>query len=108
MAMLNRFSCLPLCVHPLDPLSARCGSRERVREILCLARNLDAAELHDAYGIGRLAVVGEDELGDPEISAADNPADGKSLLVGLTGALMLYVVAAAGSPDTPANLSFWS
>src|SRR5208282_6947467 len=38
-----------LCVHPFDPLSARCGSHEWIRKVLCFPRNLVVPELHDAH-----------------------------------------------------------
>src|SRR5271156_6085728 len=65
-------SCLTigLCVHPFDPLSSRCGSREWVGKVLCFPRNLVAPELHDAHGVGRLAIIGYDQFSDPKIAAA--------------------------------------
>src|SRR5271170_1814577 len=60
-----------LCVHPFDPLSAECRSHERIRKVLCFARNLVALELHDAHGVGRLAVIRQDVFRDPEITAAN-------------------------------------
>src|ERR1700719_797039 len=86
-----------LCVHPFDPLSARCGSHERIRKVLCFPRNLVAAELHDAHGVGRLAVICQDEFGDPKITAADDSSDSKPLFARLTSALVLYVASTAGS-----------
>src|SRR5579863_2612668 len=53
-------SSMRLCVHPFDPLSARCGSHEWIRKVLCFPPNLVAPELHDAHGAGRLAVIGQD------------------------------------------------
>src|SRR5277367_312604 len=88
---------LELCVHPFDPLSARCGSREWIRKVLCFPRNLVARELHDAHGVGRLAIICQDEFGDPKIAAANDSPDSKPLLVRLTGALALYVASTAGS-----------
>src|SRR5580700_3691085 len=64
-----------LCVHPFDPLSAPGGSHEWIRKILCFPRNLSAPELHDAHGVRRLAVIGQDEFGDPKITAANDPPD---------------------------------
>ncbi len=86
-----------LRVHPFDPLSARCRGHEWIREVLCFPRNLVAPELHDAHGVGRLAVVCQDEFGDPKITAANNSPDSKSLFVRLTGTLALYVASTAGS-----------
>src|SRR5271169_5364880 len=86
-----------LCVHPFDPLSAECGSHEWIREVLRFPRDLVALELHDAHRVGRLAVICEDEFGDPKITAADDSPDSKPLIVRLTGALALYVASTAGS-----------
>ena len=86
-----------LYIHPFDPLSARRGSHEWIRKILRFPRNLVVRELHDAYGVGRLAVIGQDEFGDPKITAADDSLDSKPLFARLTSALVLYVVSAAGS-----------
>jgi len=86
-----------LCVHPLDPLSTEYGSYEWIREVLCFPRNLVARELHDAHGVGRLAVIGEDEFGDPKLTAANDSSDRKPLFVWLTLALALYVASTAGS-----------
>src|SRR5579871_2935348 len=85
------------CVHPFHPFSARCGSQERVREVLCFPRNLGANELHNAHGIKRLGVIGQNEFGDPKIAAADGSPDCKLLFIRLTGALALYIASAAGA-----------
>src|SRR5580700_7521340 len=85
------------CVHAFDPLSAGCGSREWIRKVLCFPRNLVATELHDAHCVGRLAVIRQDEFGDPEIAAANDSLDSKPLFARLTSALALHVVSAAGS-----------
>ena len=86
-----------LCVHPFDPLSAPCGSQEWIRKVLCFPRNLVAPKLHDAHGVGRLAVICQDEFGDPKITAANDSSDSKPLLARLTSALALYVASTAGS-----------
>src|SRR3984885_7007745 len=86
-----------LCVHLFDPLSAPCGSHEWIRKVLCFPRNLVVPELHDAYRVGRLVVICQDEFGDPKITAANDSSDGKPLFVRLTGALVLYVASIAGS-----------
>src|ERR1022692_129691 len=80
-----------LCVHPFDPLSARCGRYEWIRKVLCFPRNLVVPELHDAHGVGRLSVIRQDEFGDPKITAANDSSDGKPLFARLTSALVLYV-----------------
>src|SRR5271155_4921911 len=86
-----------LCVHPFDPLGARCGSHEWIRKVLCFPRNLVAPELHDAHGAGRLAVICQDEFGDPKITAANHSSDSKPLFARLTRALVLDVAPTAGS-----------
>src|SRR5271169_5602805 len=86
-----------LCVHPFDPLSTRCGSHEWIRKVLCFPRNLVVPELHDAHGVGRLAVIRQDEFGDPKITAANESSDRKPLFARLTCALVLYVAPTAGS-----------
>jgi len=86
-----------LCVHALDPLRSPCGSHEWIRKVLRLPRNLVVFELHDAHGVGRLAVICQDEFGDPKIAAANDSPDGKPLVARLTGALALYVTSTAGS-----------
>src|SRR6202045_4355342 len=85
------------CVHPFDPLSARCGSHEWIRKVLCFPRNLVAPELHDAHGVRRLGVICQDEFGDPKITAANDSSDSKPLFARLTSALVLYVASTAGS-----------
>src|ERR1700752_3499944 len=85
-----------LCVHPFDPLSARYRSHEWIRKVLCFPRNLAAAELHDAHRVGRLAVIRQDEFGDPKITATNDSSNRKPLLVRLTRALVLYVASTAG------------
>src|SRR5271156_4207887 len=86
-----------LCVHLFDPLSARCGSREWIRKVLCFPRNLVVPELHDAHGVGRLAVICQDEFGDPKITATNDSSDSELFFARLTGALVLNVVSTAGS-----------
>src|ERR1700728_4135909 len=86
-----------LCVHPFDPLSTPRGSHEWVRKVLCFPRNLVAPELHDAHGVGRLAVICEHKFGYPKIAAANDSLDSKALFARLTCALALYVASTAGS-----------
>jgi hypothetical protein len=87
-----------LCVHPFDPLSARCGSHEWIRKVLCFQRNLVVLELHDAHGVGRLAVICYDQVADLKIiTAANDSSDSKPLFARLTCALVLYVAPTAGS-----------
>src|ERR1700679_1597747 len=86
-----------LCVHPFDPLRAKCRGREWIRKVLCFVRNLVAPELHDAHGVGGLAVIRQDEFGHPKITTANDSSDGKPLVARLTGTLVLYVAPTAGS-----------
>src|SRR6201998_2735764 len=88
---------LKLLVHPFDPWSARCGSHEGIGKVLGFPRNLVAPELHNAHGVGRLAVICQDEFGDPKLTAANDSSDSKPLFARLTGALVLYVASTAGS-----------
>src|ERR1700751_4714117 len=86
-----------LCVHPFDPLSAPCGSHKWIRKVLFFPGNLVVPEFHDAHRVGRLAVIGQDEFGDPKITAANDAPNRKPLVARLTGALVLYVASTAGS-----------
>ena len=85
-----------LFVDPFDPLSTRDGSNERVRKVLRLPRNFVTPELHNAHCVGRPAVIGQDEFGDPEVTAANNASDRKPLFAWLASALALYVAPTAG------------
>ena len=84
-------------VHPFHILSASGTGLEWIREVLRFSRNLIAAELHDAHGIGWLAVIGQDEFGDPKVTAPKDSLDGKALLARLDLAGDLYVAATAYS-----------
>src|SRR4029077_16049975 len=86
-----------LCVNPFDPMSAPCGSHEGIRKVLCFPRNLVALELHDAHGVGRLAVICQDEFADPKRTGANDSSDRKPLFARLTSALFLYVGSTASS-----------
>src|SRR5437773_748789 len=93
-----------LRVHPFDPLSARCGSHERIGKVLCFLSNLVAPEFHDAHGAGRLAILGQDEFRAPEITTANDSPDRKPLFVRLTRAFARYVVSTAGSSRLTAGI----
>src|SRR5579871_3654758 len=86
-----------LCFHPFHPLTTPCGGLERIGKVLCFPRHLVAAELHDAHGVGWLAVICKDEFGDPKITAAYDSPHRKALLARLTGTLALYVRSAASA-----------
>src|SRR5712675_1478662 len=66
-----------------------------IGEILRFVGHQSVAEFHDAHRVGWYAVIGEHEFSDPEIAAADNAPDRKSLLVWLDGSALLNVVPAA-------------
>src|SRR5580704_5455003 len=66
-----------------------------IGEILRFVGHQTFAEFHDAHGVGWYAVIAKYEFGDPEIAAADNPLDRKTLLVWLDGPALLNVVPAA-------------
>jgi hypothetical protein len=61
---------------------------------LGLAGGLAIEELHDAYRIGRPAVIREDEFRDPEVARADAAAHRETLRVRLRDARDLDVVPA--------------
>src|SRR5471032_2211754 len=72
------------------------GSRVKViGEILRFVGHQSVTEFHDAHRIGWYAVIGQYEFGNPEIAAADNAPDRKTLLVGLDEPALLNVVPAA-------------
>src|SRR5471032_822945 len=72
------------------------GSRVKViGEILRFVGHQSVTEFHDAHRIGWYAVISQYEFGDPEIAAADNAPDRKTLLVGLDESALLNVVPAA-------------
>src|SRR6478672_11940802 len=76
-------------------MRARGSGVERIGEILRFMRDQSVAEFHDAHRVGWYAVIGQYEFTDPEIAAADNAPDRKTLLVGLDGSALLKVVPAA-------------
>src|ERR1700722_1849813 len=72
------------------------GSRVKpICEILRFVGHQTFAEFHDADRVRRYAVIGKYEFSDPEIAAADNSPDCKTLLVWLDGSALLNVVPAA-------------
>src|SRR5215469_12495689 len=87
---------VPISAHPLNQMRPRGAWLEWVAEVLGLVDHHAISELHDADGIGRLAVVGEDEFGDPEVAGADDAAHVEPLAVRLHGARGLDV---ATAPD---------
>jgi hypothetical protein len=83
--------------HPFDPLSAPRAGLERIRKVLGFPRNLGAAELHDAHGVGGLPVIRQNELGDPKITAANDSPHSEALAARLIGTRYLYVAPTADS-----------
>src|ERR1700722_3568352 len=81
----------------LDPLSAPCGGLEWIGKILRFPGDLVAAELHDAHGVRRLAVISQDVLGDPKITTADDSPHCETLFARLLGAGDLYVASTVDS-----------
>src|SRR5215471_19920075 len=81
----------------LDQVRPRRPGLERVAEVLRLAGHLSVAEFHDAHGVRRYAVIAEDQFGDPEIAAADDPLDCEALLARLHRSALLDVVSAANA-----------
>src|SRR4051812_35908796 len=68
---------------------------EPIGEILRFVGHQSVAEFHDAHRVRRYAVIGQYELGDPEIAAADHSPDRKTLLVWLDESALLNVAPAA-------------
>src|SRR4051794_38789375 len=66
-----------------------------ISEILRFVGHQSFAKFHDAHCVRRYAVIGKHEFSDPEIAAADNSSDRKTLLVWLNEATFLNVVPAA-------------
>src|SRR5712672_3878581 len=66
-----------------------------IGEILRFVGHKSFAEFHDAHRVRWYAVIGQHELRDPEIAAADNSPDRKALLVRLDVSALLNVVPAA-------------
>src|SRR5258708_18392314 len=72
--------------------------RRRVKpigEILRFDVHQFFAEFHDAPRVRWFAVIGQYEFSDPEIAAADNSSDRKTLFVWLDESALLNVVPAA-------------
>src|SRR4051812_33609255 len=82
----------PFLFHSLHPFRPRRSGFERVAEVLRLAGHLAVHEFHDAHGVGRPAIIGEDEFRHPEIARANDPAHPETLCVRLRDAGRLNVV----------------
>src|SRR6202163_506053 len=81
--------------YPLNKMRTRGCRVKPIGEILRFVGHQSFAEFHDAHRVGWYAVIGKHEFSDPEIAAADNSADRKTLLVGLDESALLNVVPAA-------------
>ena len=58
--------------HPLDPLCAPDRRLKGICKILCFMHHFAVSELHDTHHEGRLPLVSDYVLGDPEISYAQH------------------------------------
>src|SRR4029077_10384163 len=68
------------------------GSRlEPIAEILCFMSHQSVAKFHDAHRVRGYSVVGKYKLSNPEIAAADNSPDCKTLLVWLHESALLNI-----------------
>lgn len=63
---------------PLNPLASPPRGLEGFSEVLRLVHNLTVAELHDAYGESRPALICDDVFRNPEIASSENPPDVKT------------------------------
>src|SRR6516164_997150 len=86
-----------LRVHSFDPLRAPGARLERIGKILRFPCNLVAAELHDAHGVGRLAVICQDVFSDPKITAANHSPHIETLFTWLPSACDLDVASTVDS-----------
>src|SRR5260221_11055016 len=66
-----------------------------IGEILRFVGHQSFAEFHDAHRVRWYAVIGKYEFSDPEVAAADNSPDRKTLLVWLDESALLNAVPAA-------------
>src|SRR6202166_1997886 len=71
-----------------------CGVKP-IGEILRFVGHQSFAEFHDAHRVRWYAIIGKYEFSDPEIAAADNSPDRKTLLAWLDESALLNVVPAA-------------
>src|SRR5437660_4960874 len=74
----------------LLPRSTRCareGAGSNRSAKYCVSLATSPSEYHDAHRIRWYAVIGKYEFSDPEIAAADNSPDRKTLLVRLEAGL---------------------
>src|SRR5215470_12946166 len=76
-------------------MRARGTGVKPIGEILCFVGHQPFAQLHNAHRVSWYAVIGKYEFGDPQIAAADNSPDCKTLLVWLDESALLNVVPTA-------------
>src|SRR5439155_1458398 len=81
--------------YSLNKMRTRGCRLKPIGEILRFVGHQSFAEFHDAHRVRWYAVIGEHEFSDPEIAAADNSLDRKTLLVWLDESALLNVVPAA-------------
>jgi hypothetical protein len=86
----------------LDPLGAPGGGFEGVGEVLSFVDDFAVAELHDANGEGRAALVGDGVFGDPEIARAEDAPDVEA--GGMAGMMAAEGLKIAAAEDSLAGL----
>jgi hypothetical protein len=91
---------MTLFTYFLDKMGAGRCRLKPIGEILRFVGHQSFTQFHDAHRVRWYAVIGKYEFSDPEIAAADNSPDRKTLLVWLDEPALLNVVPAADrSPD---------
>lgn len=88
---------LRLWPHSLYPWCAPRRGLEGICEVLRFPCDFTVPKLHDADGVRRLAVVGQDVFSNPKVATPDDPLGSKALPIGLKRAGRLYVVSAANA-----------
>jgi len=75
----------------LNKMGPRGSRLEPIAEILCFMSHQSVAKFHDAHRVRGYSVVGKYKLSNPEIAAADNSPDCKTLLVWLHETALLNI-----------------
>jgi len=84
----------------IDQMSARLGGLKRTREVLGFPLYKAIRKFHYAHRVRGRTVVGEDKLRDPQVPAADDALDGKTLRVWLNeAAFLIFLRPRICSPD---------
>jgi len=86
----------------LDPLASPGGGCEGVGEVLGFVDDPAVVELHDAYGVGWAALVGDGVLGDPEVALPEDSLDVEA--GGLAGVMAAQGLQVGSSEDAFAGL----